>query len=271
MSALLGLDDLIKRASADDANLQRVWWRKSGQVSGALVTTAAGLVYSDWLEDGDVWQAGAAPAAVTAPTNATQGALPFTNPSGQLWMAGSMWIADARVAIGMYDRLLQCGGLSGTSTGVQTVGGAITRNTGGVGNRIFIEISTAIGATLRNLTVNYTDQSGNAHSAVRPLGGTNLQEAARFIHVPLASGDYGVRGVTSVQLDSSTGTAGDFAVIIARPIKVFGIPWAGAKFENPLSGWVAEIPSGACLSTYMTARVANASPSFIGYATLLDV
>jgi hypothetical protein len=271
MAALAGLDDLIRRATADDAALQRIWWRKTGFIAGAIPSTIAGHLYSQWLSDGDVWQAGAAPAAVTAPTNTTQGALPFTNPSGSLWLAGSAFAPDGRAVLYLYDRLLQCGGLSGTSTSVQNIGGAITRNTGGVGNRIYVEITAALGATARTLTVNYTNQAGASKSITTILGGTNFMEAYRMIPVGLASGDTGVQGVTSVQLDASTGTAGDFAIVIGKVIDTFATAQGSATFHNPLSTPIVEIPSGACIAGYCAIRTANFYPAHTGYLTLLDV
>ena len=58
----------------------------------------------------------------------------------------------------LYDRLLHIGGLNATTTAAQTVGGSLSRYTGGAGNQIWVEIYTQIGTTATTITANYTNQ-----------------------------------------------------------------------------------------------------------------
>ena len=86
--------------------------------------------------------AGAIPTTVEAPTNATLGAIPYRNAAtGINYLTKFRFIGDDTDSLCamLYDRLLHIGGLDGTVTTAQTVGGTITRNTGGVGNQIWIE------------------------------------------------------------------------------------------------------------------------------------
>jgi hypothetical protein len=153
----------------------------------------------------------------------------------------------------LYDRLLHNGGLSGTSTVAQTVGGTLTRNTGGVGNIIFLEIYTQVGATATTIEVSYTNQGGTSGQITPAIsfGGTGLREAQRLIPVPLASGDTGVQAVASVDLVAGTGTGGNFGVTIARPIAYIPINIGGVggwrDFVTGLPG-IPKLDAGSCLS-----------------------
>jgi hypothetical protein len=224
------------------------------------IATAQGYATSLWTANGAPGK-GVAPGAVAAPTVATAGALPFTAAgSGR-----SVYLTSVTGASGIsgltvfYDRLLHISGFSGTSTGVQTVGGALTRYTGGVGNWIAIEIYTALGATPRVLTVNYTNQAGAAKSVTVTLGGTNALELGRFIVCPLATGDTGVQGVTSVQLDASTGTAGDFGVTVGHNLVSVPNALAGCISERNLLGDSGVlVQAGACIAAYVQAYTASA-------------
>jgi hypothetical protein len=226
MAALTDLSDLVNRLSGGSSGAPETQNHfKLARISGAAAATPiAGRLHSAWQYDGFP-AGGSAPGAAAIPTASTQGAAPYTNAaSGKEKFMQSIAVLPA---VGgnytLYDRLFHMSGLSGTSTSSQTVQGspaspAITRNTGGVGNVVFLEIYTLIGTTAATCTVTYIDQDGNSATATTQLGGTNFREATRLVRVPLAAGDTGVRSVTSVQLSVSTGTVGDFGVTIARPI-----------------------------------------------------
>jgi hypothetical protein len=129
----------------------------------------------------------------------------------------------------LYDRLLHIGGLSGTVTTAQTVGGSLTRYTNGLGNIILAEIYTQIGATPTTIAASYTDQDANSGQTTPAVvcGGTNVREAQRLAPFGVASGDFGVQAVASVTLAGSTGTAGDFGITIAHPLAIITTPGAG--------------------------------------------
>jgi hypothetical protein len=130
------------------------------------------------------------------------------------------------------------------------VGGALTRNTGGVGNQIWAEIYSQVGANSTTITANYTDQDGNAGqtSVATVFGGTTNREAQRFIPLALAAGDYGVRAVASVTLVGSTATAGNFGIVVARPIAVIGISIIGVGgMRSFIDGTMPDV-SSSCLA-----------------------
>lgn len=276
MAAITDLSDLINLSTGGGAAPpQTSFFYKAPRVAGAAAAaTIAGRPASLWRYEG-VPAGGAVPGAVAAPTNATQGAISLTNPGGgrelhliQAWATGL--VGGTLI---LYDRLLHIGGLNGTVATAQTVGGTITRNTGGVGNIMFAEIYTAIGTTSRTITASYTNQNGDpATSVATPIGATGFLEVSRAIFLPLAVGDSGVQGCTSVTLSASTGTAGNFGITIGRLLAYIGIGTSGAPgwrdFVTGMPG-IPVVDSGACLSLLWVPATTTA-PEIIGGVQLVE-
>jgi hypothetical protein len=85
---------------------------------------------------------------------------------------------------------------------------------------IGLSIYAAVGTTATTVTASYTNQdntSGRTTPAV-VFGGTGFNAAGRMILLPLQEGDSGVRQVASVTIAASTGTAGNFGVVLFRPL-----------------------------------------------------
>ncbi len=226
-------------ASAAPASITGQWvslwkWNKSTGANGANPPTGAG----------------------DAPTRTTQGALKHTNAGSgkELWLLGIEAVSTQGGTLMMYDRLVQTRGLSGTTITAQTVNStALTRNTGGVGNQIWLEIYTQIGATATTVTVSYTNQAGTASKVTGAVvfGATNNREEARMIRLPLADGDTGVQSVQTVTVLASTGTAGDFGITIVKPlVRGYIEGQASACFRDLLSGVpsMVTIADDACLA-----------------------
>jgi hypothetical protein len=218
VSRITDVSDRIARFTDGNANVH--FFTKIPAWPG--VGSTAGLMNSLWMQQGKPGP-GSAPGASSIPTRATAGALALINPGGgrQKWLmtagASSNWCGGVTV----YDRLFHCSGLSGTSTAVQTpAAAALTRYTSGVGNRIYLEIYTSLGATATTITVVYVNQSGATQTVAGiPFVTATLPQTISFaIQVPLLDGDTGVRSVTSVQLSNSTGAVGNFGVTIAHPL-----------------------------------------------------
>jgi len=117
----------------------------------------------------------------------------------------------------LYDMLWACAGFSGTVITAQAVTGFTglpTRNSTGVGAEIWVYCNTATGATASNITVQYTNSDNVAGRVTVATPHIASMPAFRMYQVPLQSGDKGVRSIQSVTLSASTGTAGNFGVII---------------------------------------------------------
>lgn len=256
MAALTDLSDCINRSTGGSSGTpETIWFYRDSRVDAAAATaTVAGRVSSLWQYEGYPG-GGAAPTTVANPTNATDGALPITDAGGgrTKWLLGITGASATAGTLILYDRLLHIGGLSGTTTTAQTVAGSLTRNTGGVGNQIWVEIYSTIGTTATTITASYTNQAGTSGrtTTATAIGGTGLREAQRIIPLPLASGDSGVQACASVTVLASTTTAGNFGVSIVKPIAIIPLSLLGCGSVRDFIAGLPSVPSieaGSCLA-----------------------
>lgn len=280
MAGLVDRGDLLRKVTGGDGGTgEFIWVHKNRAFSnGGLVQSAVGKPTSAWTTSGQPAHGAAPGGTARNPTNATPGALGQANPSNgrQKWLASAFfggW-APSSLLVCMCDRLADISGLSGTSTSLQSFSGlSVTRYTGSAaaGNQILMEVYTLIGGTTaRTLTVNYTNESGAASTtSVFPVGGPGAwnRNPANCALVPLAVGDRGVRSVESVQLDGSTGTAGDFGITIFRPLLYMSsCNGPGGGTTEPLCGPepMVEILTGACLTFYLANTLTTQSQFDLG-------
>jgi len=277
MTALTDISDLINRSTGgNNGTPQNVFWHKQPRIAGAAAPSLiSGRPASLWQYDGQP-SAGAAPTTVAAPTNATTGALPFTSAGNgrESWMTQAWATALTGGTLILYDRLLHIGGLSGTVTTAQTVGGTITRNTGGKGNFAFAEIYTQIGSTATTITMSYTDQDGNSGNTSTGVvfGGTNFREATRAIFLPLAANDSGIQSIQSVTLAASTTTAGNFGIVMGRILAYIGVGVAGAAgWRDYITGLpsIPKIDDGSCLSL-LWMPIGTTAPEILGGFSIVE-
>jgi hypothetical protein len=254
MAGLLSLDDAIAKMTGANERDPLISF-KSGRVQGAAGVGIIRRQYSLWEYEGFLG-AGAHPGAVAVPDSTTAGGFQQPNPGGgrQLWLTNvAVTSIQTAGALVIYDRLLHVGGLSGTVTSAQAVGGSLTRYTGSQSydNEVWIEISQAIGATPTTFTVSYTNQLGNAVvSPSHAIGGTGFREVGRFIPMPCAALSTGVQGVTSITFAGTTGTTGAFALVVARPLVMIPCSLVGVGIAVDMIEAINEVLPDACLATY---------------------
>lgn len=254
MGAFTGIDNYMNLMTGGNSGApENLIFHKYMSANGGTAVTFGftASMFSAWRFDG-VPNAGAVAGAVAACDKTTTGALQFTNSAGsaqkRLVQAVTESYSNDVTSVWVMDRLLACGGLSGTSTSAQTVGGTIGRYTGGDGNQIWIEIQTAIGFGTTTVSASYTNQAGTAGrtSQSHAIGSTPRDPHNAF-QLALQSGDTGVRSVQSVTLAATTSTVGDFACVIYHPITFLvgrGMP------QGPFGqlGGLPEIVDDACLT-----------------------
>lgn len=162
-------------------------------------------------------------------------------------------------SVTVIDLLNHNGGLSGIVATEQTTNlptAALTRHTSGEGVRVGLVIYTAVGTTATSVTIRYTNQAGvaNQTSTAFTFGGSSYREANRIIIVPLAAGDTGVLSVEGVTLAASTGTAGNFGVVLFKPLAMLplesttGVSPNDAVSSGGLGGAFGAFDDTACLS-----------------------
>lgn len=270
MTAFTNISDVI---AAVTAHGQLVMMHKTGFTgvgTNSPVATIVGQATSLWLYTGYA-PAGSAPTTVAIPTRTTNGAMKQTDATGgrSLYLLHATALATAPGALVLYDRLLHIGNLSGTVTTAQTVGGVITRNTGGVGNEIWVEIYTQIGATGTTITASYTNQAGTSGKTTTAVtfGATNNREAQRMIRLPLASGDSGVQSIQSVTVLATTGTAGAFGVTLVHPLAELQVGVSGCGTVRDYMAGLPDCPliePGACLAWIWLPQTASVLEQMYG-------
>lgn len=179
----------------------------------------------------------------------------------------SMYMLGARVQGGeqntllIVDRLSHQGSLSGTTTGAQTTNlptAALTRYTSGEGVHAALTIWNALGTNTTTVTASYTNQagtSGQTTPAIAFTSGTGNGAPGMLHPLPLQEGDTGVRSVESVTLSGSTGSAGNFGVVLYKPLaliysplgKEFDVDW----FSGRMGALIPEIDKEAYLSAFV--------------------
>jgi hypothetical protein len=240
-------------------NNNRITWDKA-----SLATQVVGQYCSLWRATGVPAQ-GSIPAAAAYCTKALTGAIWFDNQTGPAtsYLAyHTLLCGTANTNLEIHDRLAHMGGLNGTLLTAQTVGIDLsTINAGGpvpaarLGDANysdvmwFLEWYTATGATASNATVNVTyDDGTTGNLAVIAIGGTAIAASQCRQLVPAVNGKF-IRGVNSVTLSASTGTAGSFGVTATRQRAGMSVPIAN-KLE--VFDWaqlgLPEIPNDSCLA-----------------------
>ena len=277
MGAFTDISDYVNRMTGGNSGApENLSFYKYLSTNGGTATSFATIqqIYSLWRFDG-IPNAGAAAGAVATCDKSTTGALQFTNSAGsavkRLVQGSVISVGIDSTSMFVMDRLLACGGLSGTSTSAQTVGGTIGRYTGGTGNQIWLEIQTAIGTTATTVTASYTNENGTSGrtTIARRIGGISEFSSVFTAHqLPLQAGDLGVQSVQSVTLAASTGTVGDFAIVVYHPL-AFLVGRMTPQGPFGQLGGVPEIVDDACIT--FLAFQGGAGTNMAGILSMVDV
>ena len=260
MAALTDLSTLVNRITGGNAgNPQHLTtWIDSRVGAAAAQAPVANRWTSLWQYNATLGGSGQHPGAATNPARNVAGAFGQNDPTGgrQLWLLGIEGYSSIAANYLIYDRLAHVGGLSGTVTTAQPYSISSTRyNTAqtAVGVQIAIEIGEAVGTTATTISASYTNQDGTAGKTTKltAFGGTGNRESQRILFLPLDDGDTGVLSVQSVTVTATTGTAGNFAVLLIKPLIQVGTSYAGGCFIRDAvtnAPALPEVLTGACLS-----------------------
>ena len=229
-----------------------------------LASQLAGIYCSTWRATGQPGQ-GAIPTIAEIPTSATLGAMGFANQTSPLSSyLGYAFIAcsNATATIEIHDRLAHCGGLVLNVTTPQTTNLPINLETLGLvserrGSSDFgdvqwwLEVYAAGGATASNATINVTfndDSTGNLNTIA--VGATINVGRMYGIDALRTAAQQGknIKGINSITISASTGTAGNFGFTATRPRATLPIV-VGNKME--VFDWAQlgfpEIANDSCL------------------------
>ena len=236
--AIENIDSLVK---ALGNNSSRIIIDKA-----SIASQTAGSFCSLWRATGQPGQ-GAIPSTTATCNNTTVGAINFTQQTLPATSYGAyleLATGNATMTLEIHDRLAHMGGLNGTLTTAQTVN--LDLQTIGSTDNVdvrkgdanysdvqwWLEWYTATGATAVTATVNVTYNDGTTGA----LTGQSLAATRPASHmiplnslIPSASSGKFIRGVVSVQLSATTGTAGSFGITATRPRMTLSSPIANFK------------------------------------------
>lgn len=233
----------------------------------AIPTSAIGHNGSLWTSLGQPG-GGAIPTTAAITTNATLGAIPFTQQTAPATSYLAILEAISGVngqTLEIHDRLMHMGGLNGTLTSLQTVDLDLHANIGtsnlavrkGDANysdvQWWLEWYADTGPTGSNATVNVTFNDGTtADLSVFNIGSPATSRLGRMVSLNnlLQAADQGkfIRDVNSVTLSASTGTAGNFGVTATRYRGSVYCPILGARYNATWTDLnLPEIHNSSCL------------------------
>ena len=213
----------------------------------SIASQTANSYCSLWRATGQPGQ-GAIPTAAATCNNTTVGTIGFNQQTSPITSYGAyLEIATGNAAMTMelHDRLANMGGLNGTLTTAQTVN--LDLNTLLATNNIdkrkgdanysdvqwWLEWYTATGGTAVTATIVVTYNDGTTGN-LSALSLASSRPASHMISInsliPSAQSGKFIRGIVSVTLSATSGTAGNFGVTATRPRMTLSAPIANHKF-----------------------------------------
>lgn len=248
--AISTMDDLVTALGGASS------WKRWNLTKGSIVT-GAGAYAALFTAPGSPGAAASPSSGVAGdiPTDATAGALPFTNPTSPAISYLAMLAASANAGgtLYLYDRLWHNSGLSVTSTSAQTVNSvALDRpDANGADVELWLDVIGATGAGANVPTVSYTDQDGNTGNTGTCIGYSASAIQYRSFPFQLAAGDTGIRSIQTYT-NSVSMSSGTVSLVMRRKIAM--LPIAAASVGNvqdffDLGG--PQVHDNACLELVM--------------------
>ena len=213
----------------------------------SIASQIANSYCSLWRATGQPGQ-GAIPTVVATCNNTTVGTIGFNQQTSPITSYGAyLEIATGNAAMTMelHDRLANMGGLNGTLTTAQSVNLDLSTllSTDNINVRKgddnysdvqwWLEWYTATGATAVTATIAVTYNDGTTGN-LSALSLASSRPASHMISInsliPSAQSGKFIRGIVSVTLSATSGTAGNFGVTATRPRMTLSAPIANYKF-----------------------------------------
>ena len=185
------------------------------------ITAVASNWYTLWRAAGLPAAGGTPTTAGTALTRSSAGALPVGADLGLIqYLSMFEGVGSVAGTLMLCDRIIEWGGLSSAVITAQSVTGhpaLPTRATGATDLTLWVDSYVAGGATATgNLSSVYLDQGGASGTTPNIAIAATGWPASRTYQLPFAAGDTGVTDVTSITLQTSSGTAGSIGPVIRR-------------------------------------------------------
>lgn len=248
----------------------------------SLASQINGGFCSMWRATGIPGQ-GAIPGAAAICTKALTGAVGFTNQVAPMssYLAWAYYVPTvAGHTAEVHDRLAHMGGLSGTVTTAQNVGIDLSTLGGGLdpdrrgdpnyGDVMWwLEWYQATGTTAINITANVNYDDGSTGNIVVAVAAS--QAGSRLIPIISAVAGRFIRGVNTITLSATTGTAGNFGVTASRQRTAMenDVANKGKTYTWAMLG-IPEIPNDSCLF-FIVPTTTTSSGNLRGQAKIAHV
>ena len=213
----------------------------------SIASQIANSYCSLWRATGQPGQ-GAIPTVVATCNNTTVGTIGFNqqmSPSTSYGAYLEIATGNAAMTMELHDRIANMGGLNGTLTTAQSVNLDLSTllSTDNINVRKgddnysdvqwWLEWYTATGATAVTATIAVTYNDGTTGN-LSALSLASSRPASHMIPInsliPSAQSGKFIRGIVSVTLSATSGTAGNFGVTATRPRMTLSAPIANYKF-----------------------------------------
>lgn len=213
----------------------------------SIASQTANSYCSLWRATGQPGQ-GSIPTGVATCNNTTVGTIGFnqqTSPSTSYGAYLEIATGNAAMTMELHDRLAHMGGLNGTLTTAQSVNLDLSTllSTDNINARKgddnysdvqwWLEWYTATGGTAVTATIAVTYNDGTTGN-LSALSLAATRPASHMIPInsliPSAQSGKFIRGIVSVTLSATSGTAGNFGVTATRPRMTLSAPIANHKF-----------------------------------------
>lgn len=213
----------------------------------SIASQTANSYCSLWRATGQPGQ-GAIPTVVATCNNTTVGTIGFNQQTSPITSYGAyleIVTGNAAMTVELHDRLAHMGGLNGTLTTAQSVNLDLSTllSTDNINVRKgdnnysdvqwWLEWYTATGGTAVTATIAVTYNDGTTGN-LSALSLAAIRPASHMIPlnslIPSAQSGKFIRGIVSVSLSATTGTAGNFGVTATRPRMTLSAPIANHKF-----------------------------------------
>lgn len=228
----------------------------------------AGEITSLWRSTGFPAQGAIPGTTPTVPDNTTLGAINFTqqtNPATSYLALMALASSTGNATVYFVDRLAHMGGLlmnittSQVVTGMDlsTIGLSAARRGAADYSHVewWLEYYADAGSTASSATINVTFHDGTTGNLTAVAVGSTLRaQRALPLNSLIASADNGkkIRGINSVILSASTGSAGNFGFTATRNLTILVSEIANRATVAPFDVLgMPELPNGTCLTTML--------------------
>jgi hypothetical protein len=254
----MAITTLKQLNTALNSTSQKITWQKL-----SVSTQVAGAATSLWrLTTFPV--AGAIPSAATnIMSNLTTGCFTFDAdlPGKDRYLAGaSSLVATAGTGIMLYDRLMTRGGLNGTLTDWQWVGGLdlegveVSNMVERVGRddfsdvQWFLEWYTTTGSNPVTVDLSYVTKGWVSYPQNMAMLSLPASVGASRLYPLVGINGEPMMGIDAIRLSASTGTAGNFGITAMRPLGMLSNILPQTVYEHDWQTLpLTKIPSQACV------------------------